>query len=372
MKTRYALIVGSIALFVLFVGAGALALRKASPAKPVVGGKLVMPSPLKKTGVIKGSGLLSRSTFLTDPRVGYVTDIAQGKFDRGRGSEIAIAGTAGAAFVGTDGSAKAFTAFSETFDRVNIIDVEGDGDCEFLDRGGWTSPAKLVDHKGKTEWWHGNSVDDTAFGDIDGDGKLEFAVGYNGGGGVTLLNAQGKELWNKPDGNVWHVEMTDTNSDGKPEIVHSNAGGVLTVRNALGDVVSQSHPAEYFAFFSLCRWPASTDPTYCLLAGERAIWLFGFDGSTVARFSVPASNRLGNAVGTPVKLKNGGPDYLAVLVSYAQWKRSILYLFDSKKALVYEEVFSARCESIAASTASNSFLVGCEGKVLRYSLPAAR
>ena len=53
------------------------------------------------------------------------------------------------------------------------------------------------------------SVDDTAAGDVDGDGRLEFVVGFNGGGGVRLLDSTEKMRWRKPDGNVWHVEIAD-------------------------------------------------------------------------------------------------------------------------------------------------------------------
>jgi hypothetical protein len=43
-------------------------------------------------------------------------------------------------------------------------------------------------------------------GDLDGDGVLEFVVGYNGVAGVHLFDAAGERRWRLADGNVWHIE----------------------------------------------------------------------------------------------------------------------------------------------------------------------
>jgi hypothetical protein len=70
-----------------------------------------------------------------------------------------------------------------------------------------------MDATGKPLWSYGagsNGVDDMVAGDLNGDGLLQFAVGFNGGGGIHLLNSQGKKLWEFPDGNVWHVEIVVT------------------------------------------------------------------------------------------------------------------------------------------------------------------
>jgi len=138
-------------------------------------------------------------------------------------------------------------------------------------------------------------VDDMAAEDVDGDGELEFAVGFNGGGGVHLVEADGREAWHRPDGNVWHVEMVDADGDGRPEIVHSNAGGEMKIRNAQGDVMRQDRPPAYFSAFSLCRWP--NGKRHVLFSEEDTIWLLGLDGAAVAEVDAPECGRLGHARG---------------------------------------------------------------------------
>ncbi len=65
--------------------------------------------------------------------------------------------------------------------------------------------------------------------------------------------------WQQPDGNVWHVEIVDTKGDGNLQIVHSNAGGQITIRDQDGKVLRQSKPGNYFSSFSVCRWPTAKD-----------------------------------------------------------------------------------------------------------------
>jgi hypothetical protein len=73
-----------------------------------------------------------------------------------------------------------------------------------------------------------------AYGDLDADGTMEFVVAWNGGGGVQLRNRAGEIIWKRRDANVWHVEIVDTDNDGKAEIVHSNASGHLVIRDQQG------------------------------------------------------------------------------------------------------------------------------------------
>lgn len=335
-------------------------------------GRLDMPSELETPSVLVGSGFLSRSPFFEDARLGSITDIVVSDLGPGPGIEIGIAGSEGVVFLDDDLKTSLSLMFSGWTSHIDIIDTNADGICEFLNRGSWGRDASLIDHDGNVMWTYGGmpGVDDMAAGDIDGDRLMEFVVGFNGGGGVHLLDENGKQTWKKRDGNVWHVEMVDANSDGHLEIVHSNAGGQLTVRDGEGKIINRARPAAYFSHFSLCRWPTKKDREYALLSENDTIWLFDFDGKTVAKFAAPKCGTLGDARGTPVKIMRDQLEYFAVIVGFRNWKRGILYVYDSTKTLVYQEILPEECASIEAisldDNETETLLIGGTGRVWQY------
>jgi len=171
------------------------------------------------------------------------------------------------------------------------------------------------------------------------------------------------------------VEIVDTDGDGQPEIVHSNAGGQMKVRDAQGNIVNQSRPPAYFSGFSLCNWPGKQDPQYALLSESGTVWVLGFDGKSVARLDAPDCGDLGHARGVPVKLRAGHDEYFAVLVEFRNRERSILYLYDPDQKLVYQEVLGEACGCLAAVASGDStderLLLGGEQRVWQYTLAAA-
>lgn len=136
--------------------------------------------------------------------VGWISDLFYDQVSH----DLVVAGTAGVAHVSDGGTIGASFEFNDNNDNIAVVPYHGK--FRFLNRGGWASPGCLYDSNG-TKLWTAKArsgVDDIAYGAFGaGEEKARFVVGYNGDGGVSLLDDSGTELWNKGDGNVWHVEV---------------------------------------------------------------------------------------------------------------------------------------------------------------------
>lgn len=81
---------------------------------------------------------------------------------------------------------------------------EGENGYRTRDKS-WAIPATLFDKEGHVSWHSSGTfpgVDDSLSGDIFGDGRLSVVIGYDGSGGLALLDSQGKTLCKKEESNV--------------------------------------------------------------------------------------------------------------------------------------------------------------------------
>ena len=202
---------------------------------------------------------------------------------------------------------------------------------------------------------------------------MEFAVALNGWGGVRLLSAQGDELWSMSAGNVWHVEIANPDQGAPGNIINSDAGGALTIRNDLGEIVRTCHPTEYVGDFGLVRWASEPEPRHLVVPGKDVIVVLDLNGQQTAQLQAPGSvaDSTDAVTGTPVCFSSGRC-YQATLVFYRLWDRSVLYLNDQTGKIAYREVFEHRCAAVGTMPAAGgakdeSLLVGCSGQVWKYA-----
>jgi len=319
-------------------------ISKKPPPKP--------PEP----GVLAGAKLISKSIFVESKQLGRVYDIARGELDSEPGAEIGIAWAGfhengGAAFCNEKGEIKSTVVFDQKASNPKIVDVEKDGICEFLSRGGDSGNVMLFNHRGETIWFYKKGkkfVNHTAAGDIDGDGELEFALSFNAGGGVRLLESNGELIWKSDDSNAWHIEMADTNQDGNLEIISSNSRGSIKIRDKEGNILSDVRPKIYFNKFTISRWPSPADREYIITSRkDEKVYILDFNGKTIAKYNAPKTLTTLNICAAPVLLIKDKPHYFAVLIMLrASWHRSILYLYDDKGNIAYQEVIPDICRAM--------------------------
>ncbi len=320
------------------------------------------PASLERLGVRTGADWLEKSLFYEDTQLGSVTQVVK----RAGSGEIVVVGTQGAVFLTAKRSPRR-VVFGESAGHAELLEWQG-GEPRYLDDGGggWQTGA-LVGPDGKRLWQpsSGMGMNDMTAGDVDGDGVSEFAVGYNGSGGIRLFNASGSQRWKEGDANVWHVEIVDTDDDGKPEIIHSNASGQLTRRDASGRVLGRKPVEPYLSQFSVVEWPPSRKALLHSVADATDV--LDLDGTIRTQLKTPDTTQLCDAVGAVTHL--GGESYLVIAITLAHWDRTQIFVFDERGTSRFREVAPAQCATIAAPE-EDSFLVGCGSRVLRYARAA--
>ncbi|MFQ5839339.1 MAG: FG-GAP repeat domain-containing protein [Candidatus Methylomirabilales bacterium] len=331
-------------------------------------------------GVVLGEGVFQRAVWSEVP-VGRVSEIRV-RSNPTPAMPILVVGAEGAAFMTQDGSVTQTIRFDRRGGRVVAVDLDRDGQEEFLDRGGGWQPVSIYDSRGVTIWSYGkrnileallrDAPNDMAMGDVDGDGRPEFVVGFNGSGGVHLLDGGGRVLWKQADGNVWGVEIRDLDGDGKGEIIHSSYAGRLTIRNHEGETLRSIRPGVYIDQITLCAWPHEDSPMRFLWSRDKKFYLVNASGKIDKAFDAPWG--VGhNARCAPVRFEKGRELYFAVVALVrASWKRSLLYIYDPTGRLIYQEVIPTRMATLTAMPSTTgkgaSLFVGGEGVVWEYSL----
>lgn len=294
------------------------------------------------------------------------------------GSLVWVSGEHGALSLSGRGRVRSVVRFDARVGTVIPFDWDGDGDVEFLNTGGGWQPVSLMDGQGRTQWqldgWSPAPNDLTA-GDLSGNGRIGFVVGFNGGGGVARLDARGQRVWERSGSNVFTVEVADVDGDGTVEILHSSHGDGIVIRDAGGtqlrtlDVTSGP--------FSLTRWPALGDQQWIAHSGNGTLDLVDFAGELRGRLPLPVGGFSVNQA-IPVRLRAGEPNdvhFAVVRTIHATGRRSALFLYDSDGKLIYTEVFLASRLALAAipdeQTGAEVLLVGAQSRVFAYRLKRA-
>jgi hypothetical protein len=364
----------------LLITAGVFIYFKISPGLKEVEARAEQEQKLLQPRLVKGDGKFERHPFYTSEHLGNISQIRVGWPADREGADIAVVGSRGADFIDLASQIKKQIQFS-TNQRgsVTVARTSAAGGYGYLTRDeSWTAPAMLFDEEGQLRWRSNSAwgVDDSAPGDVLGDGKLSVVIGFNGSGGIALLDGQGQSVWRKKEGNVWHVETLDIKGNGREEILHSNASGQLLVRGAKGELIAQYLPGVYVSWFAITRWGDESKPTHILVPTTQrregcctpVFVVLDAHGKTVAERESPLGDVLNRTAATPVRFGKHD-DYFAILQNNFARGRSMLLLYGKDGEIVYQEILGESCLGLAAVPIKDAerLLVGCEGKIWEYS-----
>lgn len=377
---RNALIgVASLALLLLAAGAF-LYFKVVAPGVRIAEAELEAKKAKLQPRIIIGQGDFKKRLFYASDELGRISEVRFGWPADREAADIAVVGSHGVDFIDAAGHVKQTVRFTEARGSFDIVRLDPSGAYGYLTREeSWSRAATLLDKEGH-EIWHSDGgswpgIDDSAAGDVDGKGKPSIVVGYNGAGGVALFDLQGNRLWKKLEANVWHVETLDTNGDGRAEILHSNAGGQLVVRNASGDVIGRYLSGVYVSHFAVTLWGDEQQPTHILVPISEAheggcnpmFVILEANGKQVARLESPLGDLFSRTKSTPIRFPKAS-QFFAVIENDFASDRSNLLLYDGGHRVVYQEILGESCLGLAeAGKEVGRLLVGCNGKIWEFS-----
>ncbi len=318
---------------------------------------------------------LSKRLVLETSALHTIRKIHVGDCHPSPGTEIVIVGYRGALLIGPDDRELATVEFASGLPRPEVVDVTGDGRCEFYDRGwGWLSTG-LLDHDGEVSWslTDEDGLDDVAAGDLDNDGIVDFVIGMNGRGGLRRHDHTGRLVWRVPDSNVDNVEIVDIDGDGRREIVHNNARRQIRVRDEHGKIVKETtFQGRSVTNFSIVELGTPARPHLFFGYLSEQAWIADFDGSPKRRFSGPQSSQTWPAT---VQFQEDGPVFIALLfrgMGSSMRDPAILQVYDEDDNVVFREEYDGACGAIAAVPRSRRsgerLWVACAGQVWEYSI----
>jgi hypothetical protein len=332
--------------------------------------------------VLVGDGQFSKRMFCKTSDIGQITQIVLGALKNRQQAALTLIGKNGIQSVDDNGELKDKITFAnQVRASVAVVQLGQAGGYGFLNRDqSWAEDAILMDASGNPLWSYGGrgGIDDSSVAEFDQDGKSTFVVGFNGGGGIVLLNSQGKEIWHKPEANVWHVESLDVDGDGRREILNSNAGGQLQVRNMHGDVTNRYAAGHYVSGFSLTRWGSESNPTHILVpttgagADSKKTILMVLDatGKTVATLDAMESYWSSKSESVRIQRRNNP---LFAVIQFGTLPRSLLSIYNSENKIVYREILGESCPALNTMSidASEKLFVACQSSVWEYSPASA-
>jgi hypothetical protein len=332
-------------------------------------------TPRPVVGVTVGRGLLVRERFFVAEDLGAITDLAYDSLESGGSAGLIVCGSRGFAVLDPESGAVRETVHFKGTDAVppsdvgdyrKIVDLNGDGEREFLAIGKLMQLTAAHDVRGELEWAHPPSValaramGSSCFlvADFDLDGCTEILFADHLHPVVHIVGCGGRiETVEKWDGKPMSASpiAVDVDGDGQLEVVHLD-GVAVRARHLDGRLAWETEvPDEGYGNF--LKTSSRSDAHNVLFvgwydksskpAGQKYRMLDAATGSfvrDVAWAEVESSTKTlahTSPDGSGVRFRlDVLQEQRAIAGIEAAWLR--LRVFDSRGAVVYEEILPDR------------------------------
>jgi hypothetical protein len=305
------------------------------------------PDELRDLLTSTTSGYLTQRVVFDDISLVGVSSINQGNCRTNAGSETLLACHRGVVFLNDNYEEQSRIVFSgrNFYTTVHPVHTDGAHACRFIAYRLFKH-VSLLDSDGEEIWKivgdedAGRYIDGVQSGDIDGDGKPEFAIYHSYQDGIALMDEDGNPIWTHPVYSLGHLEMTDVRGNGKDEIIYSNSNNAnrLTVFKTLdadGKVVDKLEISTASSEFTVIGWPGRERRPNILLTEENRIRIVDMKGSTVVHLDAPGCRTFGKVKAITVKLHKDEPACLAVR-KILHPDLAVLFVYDTEGNLVFQ------------------------------------
>jgi hypothetical protein len=180
-------------------------------------------------------------------------------------------------------------------------------------------------------------------------------------------------LWNKPDGNNWHIAAYRDAKSAAWRTINSDARGQIVIRDNTGTVLATAKPPFYFSYFSICSWPTTKSPVRILAYADKEVNVLTFEGAVLEEYTVPHAADEAWIYGAPVHLRSSIENDFAILEASSSIASppGVLSIFNSSGKLVYHETLPEQCGDLAVLPATtpgqpDTLLVGGTNHIWAY------
>ncbi len=286
-------------------------------------------------------GALSRRTVLEDSTLRGICGIHAGTGTSAEG-EVLVLFHRGAVRLGRDLTETSRVEFGDTYyQTVEPVRTAGEFDGRFLAYR-FFKHAALLGPDGGEIWRAGEKTGQetplagVATGDIDGDGRPEFALYHTYRKGISLHDESGQLLWNHDEFSIGHIVMADVRGNGRQEIL-MRAGRFFRILDAEGNVAAQPRMETDSSGFALVHWPEQQDRPNLLFAEDNRIRIMDLDGNDLRELNAPGCRSYGDVTAVPVHFRAGKPPALAVRKNVHP-DLAVLYVYDAENRLLHQRV----------------------------------